>query len=66
MLIGGVPLLALSVAQESDILLDRLPQLTGEPSSTDLGHRKILHGTSKNLRDCHGCVSSRVGLQISM
>ncbi|BDA41355.1 WAT1-related protein At3g02690, chloroplastic [Coccomyxa sp. Obi] len=30
MLLGGVPLLALSLAQESDILLDRLPQLTGQ------------------------------------
>ncbi len=30
MLLGGVPLLALSVVQESGILVDRLPQLTGE------------------------------------
>lgn len=31
MLLGGVPLLALSIIQESDVLLERLPQLTGEP-----------------------------------
>ncbi|EIE25111.1 DUF6-domain-containing protein [Coccomyxa subellipsoidea C-169] len=30
MLLGGVPLLALSIAQESDVLLERLPQLTGQ------------------------------------
>jgi hypothetical protein len=31
MLLGGVPLLALSIAQESSVLAERLPQLTGEP-----------------------------------
>ncbi len=30
MLLGGLPLLALSVYRESDVLLERLPQLTGE------------------------------------
>jgi hypothetical protein len=29
MLLGGLPLLALSVAREGDVLLERLPQLTG-------------------------------------
>ena len=29
MLLGGLPLLALSFFQESDVLLERLPQLTG-------------------------------------
>ena len=33
MLLGGVPLLALSIFQESDILLERLPQLTGAPGT---------------------------------
>lgn len=40
MLLGGIPLLALSIAQESDILLDRLPQLTGEHSNLPV-HRRI-------------------------
>ncbi|CAL5222766.1 g5178 [Coccomyxa viridis] len=30
MLLGGLPLLALSAYQESDVLLERLPQLTGQ------------------------------------
>ena len=29
MLLGGLPLLALSLYRESDVLLERLPQLTG-------------------------------------
>lgn len=31
MLLGGLPLLALSITRESSVLAERLPQLTGEP-----------------------------------
>ena len=34
MLLGGLPLLALSAYQESDVLLERLPQLTGAHSAS--------------------------------
>ncbi len=32
MLLGGVPLLALSIAREGDMLLERLPQIDGDPA----------------------------------
>ena len=38
MLLGGLPLLALSAYRESDVLLERLPQLTGACLSHFHGH----------------------------
>lgn len=56
MLLGGLPLLVLSIYQESDVLLERLPQLTGGQHCT-LPHLGLYPILAWGLRCLHGAFS---------